>query len=122
MFKFLCREVSIDGVRYFCTFTDDFLHYSRAYFLRDKRKVKDRLKRILSLVTISGRNNVKILLTDGGKEYDNEEVRVILNAAGIDQRKPATYTPQQNGHLHIGTECFVHTHKQKHRKWNRRSA
>ena len=44
---------------------------------------------------------MKILLTDGGKEYDNEEVRAILNAAGIDQRKPATYTPQQNGHLHI---------------------
>ena len=40
-----------------------------------------------------------VLLTDGGKEYDNQEARAILNAAGepIEHRKTAPYTPQHSG-------------------------
>ena len=34
-------EVSIGGARYFCTFKDDFSHYGRVYFLRDKNEAKD---------------------------------------------------------------------------------
>ena len=34
------KEVSIGGARYFCTFKDDFSHYRRVYFLRDKVKLK----------------------------------------------------------------------------------
>ena len=93
----LMREISISGARYFCTFKDDFLHYRRVYFLRDKGEVKDKLKDFLSFVRTSSGSNVKILLTDGGKEYDNHEVRAILNAVGIEHRKTAPYTPQQNG-------------------------
>ena len=91
------QEVWIGGARYFCTFKDDFSHYRRVYFLRDKSEVKDKLKDFLSFVKTSSGNNVKILLTDGGKEYDNQEVRAILNAAGIEHRKTAPYTSQQNG-------------------------
>ena len=47
------------------------------------------LKDFLSFVKTSNGNNVKILLTDGGKEYDNQEVRTILNAAGIEHGKTA---------------------------------
>ena len=91
------QEDSIGGARYFCTFKDDFSHYRRVYFLRNKSEVKDKLKDFLSFVETSSGNNVKILLTDGGKEYDNHEVRAILNAAGIEHRKTAPYAPQQNG-------------------------
>ena len=92
------QEVSIGGAKYFCAVKDDFSHYRRVYFLRDKSEIKDKLKDFLSFVKTSSGNNVKILLTDGGKEYDNQEVRAILNAAGIKHRKTAPLlTPQQNG-------------------------
>ena len=91
------QEVSIGGIRYFCTFKDDFSHYRCVYFLRDKNEVKDKLKDLLSFVKTSSGNNVKVFLTDGGKEYDKQELRAILNAAGIEHRKTAPYTPQQNG-------------------------
>ena len=63
-------------------FKDNFSHYRHIYFLRDKSKVKDKLKDFLSFVKMPGGNDIKILLTDGGKEYENQEVRAILNAAG----------------------------------------
>ena len=47
------------------------------------------------------------ILTDGGKEYDNQEVRAILNTAGIKHRKTAPYTPQQNGVAEWENRFFV---------------
>ena len=46
------HEISIGGAKYFCTFKDNFSHYRRVYFLRDKSEVKDKLKDFLSFVTI----------------------------------------------------------------------
>ena len=65
--------------------------------MRDKSKAKDKLKDFLPFVKTSSGNNVKMLLTDGGKEYDYQEVRAILNAAGTEHRKIVPHTPQQNG-------------------------
>lgn len=91
------QEKSLGGARYFCVFKDDFTHFRRIYFLREKSDVKDKLKEYLSFVQTSTGNYVKALTTDGGKEYDNKEVREILAAAGIEHHKTAPYTPQQNG-------------------------
>lgn len=40
---------------------------------------------------------VKELLCDGGKEFDNTEVKKILESKGINFCKSMPYTPEQNG-------------------------
>lgn len=40
---------------------------------------------------------IKELLCDGGKEFDNTEVKKILESKGINFRKSMPYTPEQNG-------------------------
>jgi transposase InsO family protein len=91
------QETSLGGAKYFCVFKDDHSHFRRVYFLHEKSEVKEKVKEFLAFAKTSTGNSVKAVVTDGGKEYDNTEVKKILAEAGIDHHKTAPYTPEQNG-------------------------
>ena len=59
------QEKSLGGANYFCDFKDDFSHYHRVYFLREKSEVKDKLRDYLSVAKTSIGNCVKAIVTDG---------------------------------------------------------
>jgi transposase InsO family protein len=87
---------SVQKYKYFVLFKDDFSLYRLVYFMRHKSEVKDKLKLMLNETKIAG-HTVKCLLSDNGGEFDNGDVRKILNTNGIQQRFTMPYTPEQNG-------------------------
>ena len=90
------QEDSFRGYRYFVNFKDDFSKYRDVYFMKQKSEVAEKLKYFLAKVKTAG-HTVKELLTDGGGEFDNKEVRQITQQIGLNHRMSMPYTPEQNG-------------------------
>lgn len=89
-------DESFQKKRYFVLFKDNYTKFRYCYFLAQKSEVSDALKDFLRHTKTLG-YSVKEMLSDNGREFDNEEVRSILRANGITQRLTAPYTPEQNG-------------------------
>lgn len=87
---------STSGYRYFVLFRDDYTKFRIIYFIKEKSEVADKLKQFLAETKTTG-HVVKELLSDNGGEFDNKEVKEILQREGIIQRLTMPYTPQQNG-------------------------
>lgn len=90
-------ENSLGGARYYVVFKDDFSKFRTVYFLKNKSDVKDKLLEFISETKTVAGHNIKVLLTDGGTEFCNSDVKKILKANGIVHRVTMPYTPQQNG-------------------------
>lgn len=91
------EEPSIGGSRYFVLFKDDFSHYRRVYFLKQKNEVKDVLRDFIQSVKTDTGKKVKILRTDRGKEDCNQYIQEILKRYGIRHQTTVGYAPEQNG-------------------------
>ena len=87
---------SFSNVRYFVLFKDDFSGYRFVYFLKEKSQVSQKLQQMLAESRTIG-HKVSEFLSDNGGEFDNKEVRSILQKEGVRQRLTMPYTPQQNG-------------------------
>jgi len=88
-------ETSAGGARYFVCFKDDYSKF-RVFFITTKGEVEDCLQKFLKEVKTAG-HVTKILLSDGGKEFNCEAVRKVLEEHGITHRIIMPYTPEQNG-------------------------
>jgi hypothetical protein len=64
--------------------------------LKEKSEVAEKLSQFLAETKTVG-HVIKELLSDNGKEFDNKDVRSMLQKEGIIQRLTMPYTPQQNG-------------------------
>lgn len=90
------ESLSIGKSRHFVLFKDDFSHYKFVFFLSQKSEVKTKFEGLLkSLDTQLGRK-IKILRTDNGTEFVNEEMRKIMHKYGIKRETSVAYTPEQN--------------------------
>lgn len=87
---------STSGYRYFVLFRDDYTKFRIIYFIKEKSEVADKLKQFLAETKTTG-HVIKELLSDNGGEFDNKQVKEILQREGIIQRLIMPYTPQQNG-------------------------
>lgn len=87
---------SMSGNRYFVLFKDDYTKFRYIYVIKEKSEVADKLKLFINETKTAG-HVVKELLSDNGGEFDNHQVRNILQQEGIVQRLTMPYTPQQNG-------------------------
>lgn len=87
---------SYSNYRYFVLFKNDYSSFRFVYFLKYKSEVHAKLRQVLELIKNSG-HRVSELLSDNGGEFDNDEVKEILQARGIRHRLVMPYTPQQNG-------------------------
>ena len=90
------EEESFSGYRYFVCFKDDYSKYRHVYFLKKKSEVSEKLKQFISEAKIHG-HVIKELLTDGGGEFDNKDVKELAALHGWNHRMSMPYTPEQNG-------------------------
>jgi transposase InsO family protein len=89
-------QESMSGFKYFVLFKDDYTKFRTIYFLKEKSEVAEKLSQFLAETKTVG-HVIKELLSDNGKEFDNKDVRSMLQKEGIIQRLTMPYTPQQNG-------------------------
>jgi len=89
-------ETSAGGARYYVCFKDDYSKYRRVFFIATKNEVVDCLRKVLKEVRTAG-HVTKVLLSDGGKEFNCKAVQKVLEEYGITHRIAMPYTPEQNG-------------------------
>lgn len=89
-------DESVSKKRYLVVFKDSYTKFRYGYIIKEKSEVKNALKHMLAHAKTLG-HSIKELLSDNGGEFDNTEVKRILQENGIMQRLTAPYTPQQNG-------------------------
>lgn len=87
------------GGRYISCITDHFSGYTDVRILSHKSgsNILEHLKYFLAFVTTQTGKVVKILRTDNGTEYDNEDIRRLIAKRGIRHELTAPYNPQGNG-------------------------
>lgn len=90
------QENSVGGAKFFICFKDDYSKFRRVFFIKHKNEVANCLRIFLNEANTKG-HVIKEFLCDRGREFDNVEVKKILELRGITFRMTMPYTPQQNG-------------------------
>lgn len=85
------------GANYILTFTDDYTRKSFVYLMKNKSEVTQKFKYFKVMVENQTNKKIKILRTDNGTEYVNNELKNYLKECGIIHQKTIIYKPQQNG-------------------------
>lgn len=88
--------LSRGGKKYMLVLKDDFSKFRSVEFLRHKDEAVDKIKQFLVRANKDG-IDVKELVTDGGREFDNVKLKKLTDDAGIKFRITMPYTPEQNG-------------------------
>ena len=98
------RIPSINKARYVLTFIEHRSQYLKCYFLKSKDVyvVLEHFKEYKIWAENITERKIKILRTDGGREYLNAQMEIYLKETGIEHQHTIPYTPQQNGIA----ECF----------------
>ena len=89
-------DVSFGKKKYMAVFTDVCTKFRYCYIIAEKSDVTAALQAMIAYAKQQG-HSIKALLSDNGGEFDNVEVKAILQKNGITHRLAAPYTPQQNG-------------------------
>lgn len=88
---------SIGGAKYILTFVDEYSKKVFVYFLKHKSDVLGKFIEFKVMIECQTERRVKIMRTDNGGEYVNEEFGAFFRANGIIHQLTCPYTPQQNG-------------------------
>jgi transposase InsO family protein len=93
------RVPSINRARYVLTFIEHRSRYPKCYFLmsKDSEVVLERFKEYKAWAENITERKIKVLRTDGGREYINMHMKAYLTGHGIEHQHTVPYTPQQNG-------------------------
>ncbi|KAF2884696.1 hypothetical protein ILUMI_21493 [Ignelater luminosus] len=94
----VCRPMqkdSVGGGRYFLCLKNDYSRYRRVLFLNSKAEVVNCLKTFLNEADAAG-HTIKEFLCDGSREFNNKDVRSVLESKGTNLRVVMPYTPEQN--------------------------
>ena len=81
------------GNRFFMTMIDDYSKYTVLYLLKKKSDVAAKIKEYVKFVQTEFNRTPKVIRSDRGGEYVNEELRQFLQSEGIN----SVIYPQQNG-------------------------
>lgn len=88
---------SLGRARYFITFTDLYSKYCTVYFMKTKDEAARHIRHFIEgMKTLKGMKP-KVLRSDRGGEYLNQEVQQYLLNEGIKFECTVGYAPQQNG-------------------------
>ena len=89
-----CEVHSISGHRWFVTFIDGFSLYTWHYLLKHKSDVFTVFKDLCALIENKFGNTVKVLRSDNGTEYVNQEFEQFLISKGIEHQTTCVNTPE----------------------------
>ena len=87
----------MNGSMYILTFIDDFSRYTWVFFIEKKSEVLEIFTELKALIENASGLKIKILRSDNGREYVNNELLHICSQSGIQVQHSIPYTPQQNG-------------------------
>ena len=82
---------------YYVVFKDDFSNWTSIVCMKRKSDATKLLMKFIAFVKRATGRDVRIVRTDGGKEYDNDAINNFFTAEGIVHQTTVPYTPQQNG-------------------------
>jgi transposase InsO family protein len=88
---------SVSGAKYFITFIDCHSRMTWIYLMRHKSEVLKCFKNFYAWVRNQLNTCVKVIRSDNGGEYVNDEFRSFLSAEGIVHQTSCADTPPQNG-------------------------
>jgi transposase InsO family protein len=93
----LIAYLSIDGSKYGIVIVDDYSCFTWVFFLQDKSKTQETLKRFIRWAQNEFELKVKKIRSDNRSEFKNLQVGEYLEEEGIKHEFSAPYMPQQNG-------------------------
>lgn len=88
---------TLGGSKYFITFLDDYSKKIYVYFLRNKSDALEKFKEFRNEVENQLEARIKVLRTDNGLEYVNNNFSDYLKSCGIIHQTTTPYTPEQMG-------------------------
>nr|GEX43776.1 retrovirus-related Pol polyprotein from transposon TNT 1-94 [Tanacetum cinerariifolium] len=91
------RVASINGKRYVLVIVDDYSRYTWTHFLRSKHESPEVLIDFLRRVQKGLQAQVRVVQTDKGTEFVNQNLHAYFAAEGILHQMSVARTPKQNG-------------------------
>lgn len=88
---------SIGRSRWYVNFKDDATDFRVICFMQNKSDVFEKFKIFEAAVRNRFGRSIKVLRTDRGREYVNNEMKRYLEEKGIEHEVTAPFTPEQNG-------------------------
>jgi hypothetical protein len=85
--------ISIGGNKYGFVIVDDYSSFTWMFFLQDKSKTQEVLKKFLKRVQNEFDAKVKKIRSDNGIKFKNTQVEDFLDEEGIKYEFLAPYTP-----------------------------
>jgi Integrase core domain. len=83
--------------RYILTLIDDYSRYTKICLMQYKSEVAGLIKEFIVFCKTQHQKVPKVIRSDRGREYVNNELRQYLKSEGIQIQYTVTYSPQQNG-------------------------
>ena len=90
-------EESVEGYKYYCSFTDDVTRFSMIYEMYTKDEVFHYLKVYCKLVENKFNKKIKKFISDNGGEYCNDLVDNFCKENGYEFDPSPPYIPELNG-------------------------
>ncbi len=81
----------------FVTFIDDYSHLARVYCIKSKSEVVDKFIHYVNIMSNLTGRNLKIIRSDRGKEYLNEQFSQFCSSRGISLNTAPAYVHELNG-------------------------
>lgn len=88
---------SVQGYRYFMTFTDAYSNYTDIRFLKEKSEVANEVIKYIQYIKVQFNKTPKIFRSDRGTEYTVDTLQKFLKSQGILFQHTVGYAPEQNG-------------------------
>ncbi|KAK4411317.1 Retrovirus-related Pol polyprotein from transposon RE2 [Sesamum angolense] len=88
---------SLSGCHYFLSIVDDYSRGIWTFLLKHKSQVPCTLDKFFKLVHTQFQATVKVVRTDNGTEFINNQCHTLFTSLGILHQTSCSYTPQQNG-------------------------
>ncbi|CAB0001583.1 unnamed protein product [Nesidiocoris tenuis] len=88
---------SFGGKRYMFTIVDDYSRYTHVHFLSHKNEAFDRFLEFKAQAERQTDHKIKIIRSDGGKEFVNKQFSTYLKKEGIRHQTSVRYSSSQNG-------------------------
>lgn len=88
---------SFGNFRYFVTFIDDYSRKVFVYPMKTKGEVFSKFLEFKARVENETEAKIKVVRSDNGTEYDNNNFREFFIKHGIKYERSVPYSPQQNG-------------------------
>lgn len=103
------KPLSLGGRAYFITIKDEFSSYLFARPIVTKADVWKDIKQLLDEIEALTHQRAKIIRSDNGSEFKNQDMAALCYSRGIYQEFSAPYTPQQNGEAERANQTLINT-------------